>query len=315
MRFLLLVILFVSGAAQAQYPNRPIRFVMAYPPAGSSDVLARPIANEMTKGLGQPVLLEYKPGGGSTIAADYTAKSAPDGYTIVLLLTAHGINATLMPKLPYDTLKDFTPITLAAVAPLVVEVNAKSQIKTLRELIDAARASKGKLNYASAGPGNTSHLAVELFKMTVGVDMTHVPYKGSGPAITAILGGEVDLMFDAIGSSLPQIQAGKFRAIAVTTASRAAVLPNVPTVIEAGVPGFDVSVWYGVFAAAGTPQPIVQKLNAEFIRAMNVPEVKKQIESSGYQVVGSTPAELDAHVRAEIPRWAKVVKAAGVSAQ
>jgi len=315
MRVLLLAVLLLSGIAQAQYPNRPIKFIMAYPPAGSSDVLARPIANEMTKGLGQPVLLEYKPGGGSTIAADYTAKSAPDGYTIVLLLTAHGINATLMPKLPYDTLKDFTPITLAAVAPLVVEVNAKSPIKTLRELIDAAKASQGKLNYASAGPGNTSHLAVELFKMTVGIDMTHVPYKGSGPAITAILGGEVDLMFDAIGSSLPQIQAGKFRAIAVTTASRAAVLPNVPTVQEAGVPGFDVSVWYGVFAAAGTPQPIVQKLNAEFIRAMNVPEVKKQIEASGYQVVGSTPAELDAHVRAEIPRWARVVKAAGVSAQ
>jgi tripartite-type tricarboxylate transporter receptor subunit TctC len=304
-----------TTTALAQYPNRPIRFVMAYPPAGSSDVLARPIANEMTKGLGQPVLLEYKPGAGSTIGADYTAKSAPDGYTIALLLTAHAVNATLMPKLPYDTLKDFTPITLAAVAPLVVEVNAQSPITTLRELIDAAKSSKGKLNYASAGAGNTSHLAVELFKMTVGVDMTHVPYKGSGPAITAILGREVDLMFDAIGSSLAQIQAGKFRALAVTTATRAAVLPNVPTVQEAGVPGFDVSVWYGVFAAAGTPPPIVQKLNAEFIRAMNVPEVRKQIEASGYQVVGSTPAQLDAHLRAEIVRWAKVVKAAGVTAQ
>jgi tripartite-type tricarboxylate transporter receptor subunit TctC len=304
-----------ASTALAQYPNRPIRFVMAYPPAGSSDVLARPIANEMTKGLGQPVLLEYKPGAGSTIGADYTAKSAPDGYTIVLLLTAHAVNATLMPKLPYDTLKDFTPITLAAVAPLVVEVNAQSPITTLKELIDAAKTSKGKLNYASAGAGNTSHLAVELFKMTVGVDMTHVPYKGSGPAITAILGREVDLMFDAIGSSLAQILAGKFRALAVTTATRAPVLPNVPTVQEAGVPGFDVSVWYGVFAAAGTPAPIVQKLNAEFIRAMNVPEVRKQIEASGYQVVGSTPAQLDAHVRAEIVRWAKVVKAAGVTAQ
>jgi tripartite-type tricarboxylate transporter receptor subunit TctC len=312
---LLLVSLAICTAttALAQYPARPIRFIMAYPPAGSSDVLARPIAHEMTKGLGQPVLLEYKPGAGSTIAADFTAKSPPDGYTIVLLLTAHAINATLMAKLPYDTLKDFTPITLAAVAPLVVEVHAQSPITTLRGLIDAAKAGKGKLNYASAGPGNTSHLAVELFKMTVGVDMTHVPYKGSGPAITAILGREVDLMFDAIGSSLPQIQAGKFRALAVTTAARAAVLPNVPTVQEAGVPGFDVSVWYGVFAAAGTPPPIVQKLNAEFIRAMNVPEVRKQIEASGYQVVGSAPAALDAHLRSEIARWAKVVKAAGVT--
>ena len=309
------VALCAATMSHAQYPNRPIKFIMAYPPAGSSDVLARPIANEMTKGLGQPVLIEYKPGGGTTIAADYIAKSQPDGYTIVLLLTAHAINATLMPKLPYDTVKDFTPITLAAVAPLVVEVHADSPIKTLRELIDAAKASKNKLNYASAGPGNTSHLAVELFKMKLGIDMTHVPYKGSGPAITAILGREVDLMFDAIGSSLPQIQAGKFRAIAVTTTKRAAVLPNVPTVQEAGVPDFDVSVWYGVFAAPGTPAPIVQKLNAEFIRAMNVPEVKKVIESSGYQVVGSTPAELDAHVRSEIVRWGAVVKKAGVTAE
>jgi len=308
------LLLFTSVQAQ-QYPSRPIRFVMAYPPGGSSDALARPIANEMTKGLGQPVLLEYKPGGGSTIGADFTAKSPPDGYTIVLLLTAHAVNATLMPKLPYDTIRDFTPITLAAIAPLVVEVNAQSPIRTLRELIDAARSNKGKINYASAGPGNTSHLAVELFKMTVGVDMTHVPYKGSGPAITAILAREVDLMFDAIGSSLPQIQAGRFRALAVTTATRAPVLPNVPTVQEAGVPGFDVSVWYGVFAAAGTPQPIVQKLNAEFIRAMNVPEVKERVEALGCQVVGSTPAQLDAHVRSDITRWARVVKEAGVTVE
>lgn len=308
-------LLLVASADAQQFPSRPIRFVMAYPPGGSSDVLARPIANELTKSLGQPVLLEYKPGGGSTIGADFTAKSPPDGHTIVLLLTAHAINATLMPKLPYDTLKDFAPITLAAVAPLVVEVNAQSPIKTLRDLIDAAKAAKGKLNYASAGPGNTSHLAVELFKMMVGVDLTHVPYKGSGPAITAILAGEVDLMFDALGSSLPQIQAGKFRAIAVTTATRAAVLPNVPTVQEAGVPDFDVSVWYGVFAAAGTPQPIVQKLNAEIVRGMNVPEVKERIEAAGYQVVGSTPAALDAHVKSEIARWARVIRTAGVTVE
>jgi tripartite-type tricarboxylate transporter receptor subunit TctC len=308
-------LLLATSADAQQFPSRPIRFVMAYPPGGSSDVLARPIANEMTKGLGQPVLLEYKPGAGSTIGADFTAKSPPDGHTIVLLLTAHAVNATLMPKLPYDTLKDFAPITLAAVAPLVVEVNAQSPIRTLRELTDAAKAGKGKLNYASAGSGNTSHLAVELFKMTVGVDMTHVPYKGSGPAITAILAREVDLMFDSIGSSLPQIQAGKFRAIAVTSATRAAVLPNVPTVQESGVPDFDVSVWYGVFAAAGTPQPIVQKLNAEIIRAMNVPEVKERIEASGYQVVGSTPAALDAHVKSEITRWARVIKTAGVTVE
>jgi tripartite-type tricarboxylate transporter receptor subunit TctC len=315
MKYLLLCLALFSGISEAQYPNRPIKFVMAYPPAGSSDVLARPIANEMTRGLGQPVLLEYKPGAGSTIGADFTAKSPPDGYTVVLLLTAHAINASLMAKLPYDTLRDFTPITLAAVAPLVVEVHADSPIRTLRDLIETAKSNKGKLNYASAGPGNTSHLAVEFFKLTVGVDMTHVPYKGSGPAITGILTREVDLMFDAIGSSLPQIQAGKFRAIAVTTAQRASVLPGVPTVQEAGVPNFDVSVWYGVFGPAGMPKDIVQKLNAEFVRAMNVPEVKKTIELAGYNVVGSTPEALDAHVRAEIPRWARVVKAANVTPQ
>ncbi len=299
-------------AAQAQsWPSRPVRFIMPYPPGGSSDILARPIANEMSKSLGQPVLIEYKPGGGSTIGADFIAKSPPDGYSIVMLLTAHAINASLMPKLPYDTLKDFTPITLAATLPLVVEVNAQAPINTLQDLIAAARSSPGKLNYASAGPGNTSHLAVEYFNSVLGVKITHVPYKGSGPAVAGLLGREVDLMFDSISSSLAQINAGKFRALAVTTAKRSHVLPQVPTVAEAGVPGFDISVWYGIFAAAGTPAPIVQRLNAEFIKAMAAPAAKQLIEAAGYQIVGSTPAQLDAHVRSEMTRWAKVVKDSG----
>jgi tripartite-type tricarboxylate transporter receptor subunit TctC len=314
-RILFAAALASSLCAQAQYPNRPIRFIMAYPPGGSSDVLARPIAYEMSKSLGQPVVLDYKPGAGSTIAADFTAKSPPDGYTIVMLLPAHAINATLMPQLAYDTVKDFAPITLAAIAPLVVEVNAQTPITTLRELIAAAKSSPGKLNYASAGPGNTSHLAVELFKTTVGIDMTHVPYKGSGPAIIALLGREVDLMFDGLGSSMAQIQAGKFRAIAVSTATRSLVLPNVPTIQESGVPGFDVSVWYGVFAPAGTPAPIVQKLNAEINRAARVPAARQVIEAAGYQLVGSTPGALDAHVRSEIARWAKMIREAGVTLQ
>jgi tripartite-type tricarboxylate transporter receptor subunit TctC len=297
--------------AFAQYPAKPVRFVMPYPPGGSSEILARPLAIELTKNLGQPVIIDYKPGGGTTIGADFIAKSPPDGYNIIMLLTAHAINASLMPKLPYDTVKDFASITLAATQPLVVEVNSQSPIQTLQELIAAAKANPGKLNYGSAGPGNTSHLAVEYFNSVVGVKITHVPYKGSGPSVIGLLGREVDLMFDSLSSSLGQIQAGKFRAIAVSTAQRSHVLPQVPTIAEAGVPGFDVSVWYGIFAPAGTPAPIVQRLNSEFIRAMAAPAAKKVIEDAGYQIVGSTPAQLDAHVKAEIARWTKVVKESG----
>ena len=299
--------------AQQVYPNKPIRFVMPYPPGGSSEILARPIAAEMTRNIGQSVFIDFKPGGGTTIGADLIAKSAPDGYNIVMMLTAHAVNATLMAKLPYDTVKDFASITLAATLPLVVVVNAQSPIRTLADLIAAAKTNPGKLNYASAGPGNTSHLSVEYFKSVVGVDMTHVPYKGSGPAITALLGREVDLIFDSLSSSLPQIQGGKFRAIAVSTLKRSRVLPEVPTIHEQGIKGFDVSVWYAILAAAGTPTPIVQRLNAEFIKAMNMPEAKQRIEAAGYDIVGSTPAELDTFIKAEITRWAKVVKDSGAT--
>ena len=230
-----------------------------------------------------------------------------------MMLTAHAVNATLMPKLPYDTLKDFASITLAATLPLVVVVNAQSPTRTLADLIAAAKANPGKLNYASAGPGNTSHLSVEYFKSVVGVDMTHVPYKGSGPAITALLGRDVDLIFDSLSSSLPQIQGGKFRAIAVSTLKRSRVLPEIPTIHEQGIKGFDVSVWYAILAAAGTPTLIVQRLNAEFIKAMNMPEAKQRIEAAGYDIVGSTPTELDAFIKAEITRWAKVVKDSGAT--
>jgi len=302
-----------NALAQQGYPNKPIRFVMPYPPGGSSEILARPIAAELTRNIGQSVFIDFKPGGGTTIGADLIAKSAPDGYNIVMMLTAHAVNATLMAKLPYDTVKDFASITLAATLPLVVVVNAQSPIRTLADLIAAAKANPGKLNYASAGPGNTSHLSVEYFKSAVGVDMTHVPYKGSGPAITALLGREVDLIFDSLSSSLPQIQAGKFRAIAISTLKRSRVLPDIPTIHEQGIKGFDVSVWYAILAAAGTPAPIVQRLNAEFIKAMSMPEAKQRIEAAGYDIVGSTPAELDTFIKAEITRWAKVVKNSGAT--
>jgi tripartite-type tricarboxylate transporter receptor subunit TctC len=298
--------------AQA-YPSKPVRFIMPYPPGGSSEILARPISVELSKILGQQVIIDFKAGGGSTIGAEFVARSAPDGYNVVMMLSAHAINATLMPKLPYDTVKDFSSITLAATLPLVVVVNAQTSIRTMNDLIAYAKANPGKLNYASAGPGNTSHLSVEYFKSVVGLDITHVPYKGSGPAIVGLLGKEIDFMFDSLSSSLPQIQAGKFRAIAVTSPARSKVLPDVPTVAESGVKGFDVTVWYAVLAAAGTPAPIVQKLNAEIIKAMRAPEVKVRIEAAGYDIVGSTPAELDTFIKSEIVRWGKVVKDSGAT--
>ena len=301
--------------AQGAYPTKPIRFVMPYAPGGSSEILARPIAAELSKSLGQNVFIEFKPGGGTTIGADVVAKSPPDGYNIVMMLSAHAINASLMKKLPYDTLKDFASITLAATLPLVVVVNAASPYRTMADLVAAMRANPGKLNFASAGPGNTSHLSVEYFGSVIGAKLTHIPYKGSGPAIVGLLGREVDLMFDSLSSSLPQIQAGKFRALAVASLKRSKVLPDVPTIHETVLPNFDVSVWYAILAAAGTPAPIVQKLNAEFIKAMIAPDAKARIEAAGYDIIGSTPAELDAHIKSEITRWAKVVKDSGATAE
>jgi tripartite-type tricarboxylate transporter receptor subunit TctC len=302
----------ITASAQA-FPSKPIRFVMPYPPGGSSEILARPIAQEMTKQLGTSVIIDFKPGGGTTIGADMIAKSAPDGYNIVMMLSAHAINATLMPKLPYDTVRDFAPITIAATLPLVVVVPAQSSIRSMADLLARARANPGKLTFASAGPGNTSHLSVEYLKSMLGLDMIHVPYKGSGPAIIGLLGGEVDFMFDSLSSSLPQIKGGKFRAIAMASAQRSRILPDVPTVAESGVPGFDVSVWYSVLAAAGTPAPIVNKLHAEIVRAMRAPETKEKIEAAGYDIVGSTPEQAGEFIKAEIVRWSKVVKDSGAT--
>jgi tripartite-type tricarboxylate transporter receptor subunit TctC len=286
---------------------------MPYAPGGSSELLARPIAQEMSKNIGQQVIVDFKPGGGTTIGADFVAKSAPDGHTLVMMLSAHAINATLMPKLPYDTVKDFAPITIAATLPLVVVVPGNSPIRTFQELLAAARARPGKLTFASAGPGNTSHLSVEYLKSQLKLDMIHVPYKGSGPAIVGLLGNEVDFMFDSLSSSLPQIRSGRLRAIGMASAQRSRILPDVATVAEQGVPGFDVSVWYSVLAAANTPPAIVQKLHAELVRAMRAPETREKIEALGYDIVGSTPAEADAFIRAEIVRWGKVVKESGAT--
>lgn len=305
-----------APAALAQaYPAKPIRFIMPYAPGGSSEILARPIAQELTRNLGQSVFIDFKPGGGTTIGADLVAKSAPDGYTLVMMLSAHAINATLMPKLPYDTVKDFAPITIAATLPLVVVVPAQSPIRSFQELIATARAKPGKLTFASAGPGNTSHLSVEYLKSQLGLDMIHVPYKGSGPAIVGLLGGEVDFMFDSLSSSLPQIKAGKFRALAMASARRSRILPEVPTVAESGVPGFEVLGWFAVLAPAGTPAAVVSLLNAEVNKMIVKPAYVQRFAGLGAEPLPSTPAETAAFIRAEQDKWGKIIKDVGIKAE
>ncbi len=307
----LLALALASTAAAQTFPSRPVRLLIPYPPGGSAELLARPIAKRLGEVWGQPVVLDFKAGAGGTIATDALAKAAPDGHALIMVLAAHAINASLYPKLPYDTLKDFAPVTLAASLPLVLEVNPAVPARSASELIALARAKPGSLNYASAGNGNTSHLIGELFKATAGIEMQHVPYKGSGPAVVALMGGEVQLMFDSLSSSLAQIQAGKLRPLAVASRVRSPALPNVPTIAESALPGFVVEGWYGFLAPAGTPKSLVARISRDINDAMAHPETRERIVSLGYDVLGSTPEQFDAHIRAEVTRWAKVVKDSG----
>lgn len=304
-----------SAAAQAgAYPERPITLMIPYPPGGSADLLARPLQQGLSAELGQPVLLDYKPGAGGTIASNLLARAKPDGYTLLVVLAAHAINASLYPSLPYDTRKDFAPVSLVATLPLVVAAPLQTPANNMAELISYAKANPEKLTYASAGNGNTSHLAVEMFQTTTGTKMTHVPYKGSAPAVVAMLGNEVSLMFDSLSTSLPQIKAGKLKALAVSGAQRSPLLPDVPTIAET-VPGFIVDPWYGVIAPAGTPPAIIEKLSAAFRKVANEPKPKAQLEESGYHVVGSTPKEFGDHISRELDRWAETVRTSGAKIQ
>ena len=308
---LLLLALLQTPALAQQWPVKPVRLLIPYPPGGSGEILGRPLAQKLTELWGQPVVLDFRPGAGGTIATEIVAKAAPDGYTIIMVLAAHAINASLYAKLPYDTLRDFTPVSLVASLPLIVVTPPSVPANSIKELIALAKAKPGSINFASAGNGNTSHLAGELFKSVAGVDMVHVPYKGSGPSLIALLGGEVQLMFDSISSSLPHVKAGKLKALAVTGSKRSHVMPQLPTVAESGLPEFIVDGWYSILAPAGTPPAIVNKISADIARAMQFPETRERIMASGYDIIGSTPEQFGAHLRREVERWAKVVKASG----
>ena len=300
----------IAPLAWAQdYPTKPIKLITPYPPGGPTDVLARVVSPKLAERLGQPVVIDNKPGASGMIGADQVAKAAPDGYTLLANASIHVINPSLYKDPPYDAIKDFAPVSLIAEVPLVLVVNPKLGVKTVKELIAKA---KGKpLNFASSGNGSAPHLAGEGFKIATGADMMHIPYKGSGPAITDLIGGQVDLMFDSLPSSMPYIKSGRIVAIAVSTKKRSSALPDVPTVAESGVPGFDVSTWYGIWAPAATPPAIVKKVSSEVAAVVRMPDVKARLHELGAEPVGNTPEEFTAYNRSELAKWAKIVKDSG----
>lgn len=317
----LLALLALTGlgfAAHAQpaatdWPSKPIRWIVPFPPGGAMDAIARTLGDKAAKTLGQPFVIENKPGAGGNIGADYVAKQPGDGYTMMITSIGMATNKPLYGKLSYDPVKDFAPVSLLAVVPNVLVTNAtQPDVKTARDVIAAARKAPGKLTYASAGNGTSIHLAGEMFASMAKVDMLHVPYKGSGPAVADLLGGQVNYMFDSITSARPHIQSGKLRALGVTTAKRSSTLPDVPTLAEAGVPGYEVSPWFAVFMPASTPKAIVGKVNAALLAAMKDPDVVKRFENIGAEPVGSTPEELAKHLASESQRWNQLITERGI---
>lgn len=303
---------FSPSALAQSFPSRPLRIVVPFPAGGTTDVLARAVAQKLTETLGQPVVVDNRPGAGGNIGAELVAKSPPDGYTLLMgTVGTHAINPGLYPKMPYDHVRDFAPVILVAGVPNVLVVNPSLPVNSVQELIAYAKANPGKLNFASSGNGTSIHLSGELFKTMAGVQIMHVPYKGSAPALQDMVGGQVQLMFDNLPSSLALIKGGKLKALAVTSSARAAALPDVPTMAESGLPGFEASSWFGLLAPAGTPQPAIAKLNAEVARWLASPEAKEKLLAQGAIAAGGTPEDFARHIAAETAKWQKVVKESG----
>ena len=306
-------ILAFSGAvmAQSDYPNRPLRLVVTVPPGGAADFIARLVGGKLSESLGQPVLVENRGGAGGTIAADAVAKAAPDGYTVLQnSITTHGVGPHLYSKLPYDPVKDFTPVSGLALLPLIMAVNADLPVKSVAELVAHAKANN--LNFASSGNGGAPHRAAELFKSVTGAPLTHVPYKGSGPAVADLVGGRVQIMFDAAPSLIAHIRSGRLRVLAAASAERNRLLPEVPTFGELGYPKVAVSLWYGLLAPAGTPKPVVEKLNREVVKALGSAEVRDKLQAQGAEPMPGTPQAFASFMQDEMAKWAPVVKQAGV---
>lgn len=303
----------LAAAAQAEnYPSKSIRIVVPFPPGGATDLAARLIATKMGEHWKQTVVVDNRPGAGGNLGADLVAKSPPDGYTLVMGVTgSHAINTSLYTALPYDPVADFEAISQVAVVPNVIVVHPSVPANTLAELVTLARREPGKLNYASLGNGTAAHLTMEMFKSAAGIDIVHIPYKGSAPAVSDLLAGQVQLMVDGLPSSLPHVKAGKLRALAVTSAIRSAAAPDLPTIAESGYPGFYADAWSGLFAPKHTPKAIVDKLSVEVQRILKLPDVRERLAAVGAEAVGSSPAEFSAHLKREIDKWGRVVKSSG----
>ena len=303
-----------AGLAQS-YPSKPVRVVVPYPPGGSTDIVARVIGEQLSQSMGQRFVVDNRPGAGGNIGMQLAAGAEPDGYTVVVGTTARAINMTLFKDLPYDTVKDFEPIALLTEIPLILVVNPAVEAQSVADLIALAKERPGTLNVASSGNGQSTHLAAEMFNAMAGIKLTHVPYKGSAPAITDVMAGHVQLMFDTVMSALPHVQAGKLRALAVSSAERAPVAPDVPTIAEAALPGYEAIAWNGLFAPAGTPRAIIDQLNAEVVRALQSEKVKEQLASLGATARPTTPSDFSTYVRDEVAKWAKVVKESGATVE
>ena len=304
---------FAPRPAEAQtYPTKPVRLVVPYAPAGATDIIARAAAIELSKTLGQPVTVDNRPGAGGNVGAEFVAKSAPDGYTMLMSASSlHGITPFLYSKLNYDPNKDLVPVIVFASFANVLVLNPGVKANTVPELIALAKAQPGRMTCASSGSGSTIHMSCEMFKHMLGLDIAHVPYRGSGPAITDLIGGQVNMMFDNIPSAISHIRGGKLHALATTGAKRAAALPDLPTMIEAGVPGYVADAWFGLVMPAGTPKEIIARMNEDGQKAAKAPDFIKRMTDLGYEIVGGTPEQMAAMIQDEIKRWGPIVKASG----
>jgi tripartite-type tricarboxylate transporter receptor subunit TctC len=299
------------GATAQGYPAKPIRYIVPFPPAGATDILARWVAEKISPALGRPVVVENRPGAAGGVGTELVAKSPPDGYTILMATAAQSISETLYAKQPFSFARDLAAVALIARVPNVMEVHPSVPARTVKEFIALAKARPGQLNFASSGAGTTLHMSGELFKMMTGTDIVHVPYKGSAPALTDLMAGHVSVMWDNLPASWPYIKSGRLRAIAITSASRYPGLPELPTVSESGVPGYEASAWFGVVVPAATPREIIVRLNSEIIRAVNLPDMKERFAQQGAIPAPGTPEDFAAWIRSEIAKWGKVVKVSG----